>query len=366
MADRARRSPGGWALFALVPGTSGAEFRIMRDRPSGLEDRELSAALLDGWAMQVECSEYLPVGAGSYHWSVTDHDGVAWFVKVDDLGAGEDVRREVFNDLSRSFTTALALRREVGLDFVVAPVPATAGAVVRRLASRFALSVFPMVDGAAGHFGPHRVEDVAEVVAMVGAVHRAGPAVVDLAPRGGLRLPGRVRLEGALCDLERPWSGGPHAEAARAVLSRHRARVLRWLADFDGLVDVVRGTAGGWVVTHGEPHPGNVMRTAGGLRLIDWTTVRVAPPERDLWMLTSAFTDLVGADSVGVDDEVLAEYAAATGRVVSPAGVALYRRWWALADVAAFADDLRRPHDDGEDAAAALAHLTGYLETAAD
>lgn len=66
----------------------------------------------------------------------------------------------------------------------------------------------------------------------------------------------------------------------------------------------MRDTTPGWVVTHGEPHPGNVIRTSHGLRIIDWTTVQMAPPERDLWMLTSAFTDMIGADPVGVEDDV--------------------------------------------------------------
>jgi hypothetical protein len=363
----AERRPGRLGHYSLwILGWGGAEFRPMRDRPTGLGDGELLAALLDGWAMRVEVSEYLPVGAGSYHWAVTDRDGGVWFVKVDDLSAGGAAPRDVFNELSRSFRTALSLRREVGLDFVVAPVPTSAGAVLWRLASGFAVSVFPMVDGVAGDFGAHRVEDLGEVVAMLAAVHRATPVVGDLAPMAGLRLPGRERLQEALRELDRPWSGGPHAEPARKVLVRHRARILRWLADFDGLVEVVRDTTPGWVVTHGEPHPGNVMRTSRGLRLIDWTTVQLAPPERDLWMLTTAFTGMIGADAVGVDGDVLAEYVEAAGRSVAPAGIALYRRWWALADVAAFAEDLRGPHDDGEDAAAALIHLTGYLETATD
>ena len=40
-----------------------------------------------------------------------------------------------------------------------------------------------------------------------------------------------------------------------------------------------------WVVTHGEPHPVNVMQTDAGRVLIDWDTVAIAPPERDLWMV---------------------------------------------------------------------------------
>ncbi|TDB79703.1 phosphotransferase [Micromonospora sp. KC721] len=306
------------------------------------------------------------MGAGSYHWSVTECNGTVWFAKADDLGADEAARQDVFDRLRRSFATALALHRDAGLEVVVPPMPATDGAVLRRLTPRYALSAFPMLDGTAGDFGPHRRADLAEMVYLLAEVHRATPVVAHLAPRADLRLPGRNRLHEALCEISRPWTGGPHAEPARHLLARHAGRVQRWLADFDRLVGAVRATAPGWVVTHGEPHPGNVIRTPRGPRLLDWATVQIAPPERDLWLLTTAFASLIGVGQAGDDDEVLARYAQATGRSVHPAGIALFRRWWALADVAAFIDDLRRPHGDGEDPAAALACLTGYLETATD
>jgi spectinomycin phosphotransferase len=337
----------------------------MRDRPTGLDEDQLIAALFEGWGMRVESAEYLPVGAGSYHWSIADRTGVVWFVKVDDLRVEEATPRDVFNGLRQSLTTALSLHRDAGLGFIVTAIPTTDGALLRRLTPRYALSVFPMVDGTAGEFGPHRREDLAEMATVLADLHRATPVVAHLAPQTDLRLPGRARLHEALRDLDRPWTGGPHAEPARKLLIRHQARVRRWLADFDRLVDVARDTVPGWVVTHGEPHPGNVIQTSDGMRLIDWTTVRIAPPERDLWMLTGAFASMIGTDPLDADD-VLAGYAEATRRTVTPAGVALYCRWWVLADVAAFTDDLRKPHGDGEDASAALAYLTGYLETAMD
>jgi Ser/Thr protein kinase RdoA (MazF antagonist) len=328
----------------------------MQDRPAELPEGELLAACRAGWALDVVGIEYLPVGAGSYHWSVTDSQGGAWFVKVDDVG-----RDDGFDQLARSFETALTLRRDAGLDFVLAPVPAGDGAVLQRLSSRYALSVFPMIAGSAGHFGAHRREDLPEMAVLLARLHLATPAVAHLAPRADLRLPGRDRLDEALGDLDRPWIAGPHAEPARKLLATHAARVRRWLANFDRLVDEVGDLR---VVTHGEPHPGNVMGTPAGTRLIDWGTVQLAPPERDLWMLTSAFTSLVGPGDGGDDNEVLARYTEAGGRPVTPAGIALYRQWWVLADVAAFVDDLRRPHGDGADAAAALTYLTGYFESA--
>lgn len=328
----------------------------MRDKPPGLDEGTLIEAFTAAWAADVAAIEYLPVGAGSYHWSITDHRGARWFVTVDEVAIEDD-----FAQLWRALATALTLHRDAGLDFVLAPVPAADGTVLRRLTSRYALSVFPMLADTAEGFGPHRREDLPVMVDLLAALHLSTPAVAHLVPRADLVLPGRERLLEALGDLDRPWTAGPHAEAARRLLAGSAGGVQRWLADFDRLVGTVRESAASWVVTHGEPHPGNVLRAGAGMRLIDWGTVRLAPPERDLWMLTSAFTGLVGAGDSD-DEAVLARYAGAGGRTITPDGIALYRQWWVLADVAGYVDDLRRPHGDGADAAAALTYLTAYLD----
>lgn len=338
----------------------------MRDRPAGLAEAELMMALTEGWGIEPRSVEYLPVGAGSYHWSVVDQHGTAWFVKVDDLGVEDVARDGAFDRLGQSFGAALALRRDAGLDFVLAPIPTATDAAVWRLTSRYALSVFPMVAGAAGHFGSHRPEDRVEVIDLLAELHEATPIVADTASRADLVLPGRDKLEEALQDLDRNWTGGPYAERARKLLSVHAGQVQRLLADFDRRVDQVRNTVALWVVTHGEPHPGNVMRTPAGLRLIDWGTMQIAPPERDLWMLTPALARMLGEDPDGDVDDVLARYSRATGRTVTPAGLALYPLWWRLADIAIFVDELRRPHGLGEDIAASLTYLTGYLKSSRD
>jgi aminoglycoside phosphotransferase (APT) family kinase protein len=39
------------------------------------------------------------------------------------------------------------------------------------------------------------------------------------------------------------------------------------------------------VLTHGEPHAANTIKTDSGLVLIDWDSALIAPRERDLWSL---------------------------------------------------------------------------------
>ncbi|MDY7088161.1 MAG: phosphotransferase [Actinomycetota bacterium] len=358
----------------------------MRERPDGLSDNQLMRGLADGWGLQARELTFLPVGAGGYHWAVDDADGERWFVTVD---VTADPER-----LSQALGTAMAL----DLPFVLAPAPARDGTAIRRLTPRHTLAVYPLVDGVAGDFGPHPPAERERVLDLLIALHQAAPAVPP--PRTDLRLPGRLALEEALDDLAGPWGGGPYSERARRELASHAGRVRGWLADFDRLAGSA-GDPAAWAVTHGEPHPGNVLRApsrppsggrtphnqpigpadepgstghsdafrkseaTGGTRawdepdrlwLIDWDTVMVAPAERDLWMLTGS---MIGA--TGDDPALLKRYEQQTGRAVSPELIAFYRLWWVLADVAVYVDELRRPHGENADLAASLTYLTGNL-----
>jgi spectinomycin phosphotransferase len=341
----------------------------MKDRPEGVSDGDVAAVLADGWGLDVRAVEYRPVGFGSYHWAVRA-GSAELFVTVDALRGG---RAAALRRLERALGTALALRRDAGLDFVVAPVPATSGAVVRRLGDRHAVAVFPLVDGEAGDFGAHPPEDRPKVLDLLVRLHAAD---VD-APRARLALPGRKALEDALAAVDRPWTGGPHSEAARLLVAGGAARLRDLLAAFDRLAAVVARERSPWVVTHGEPHPGNVLGGPGGPRLVDWDTVLLAPPERDLWMVagdgpdadlpglatdgpTDRPGDGPGAGSVA-DDALLDAYTRATGRPVSGAALSLYRLGWDLADIAVSVYTLRHRHRATEDTAASLACLAGCL-----
>jgi hypothetical protein len=82
--------------------------------------------------------------AAAHHWKLTGDDGQPYFVTVDDLDDKNwmgDMRATVFEGLGRALSTAVALRHEVGLEFVVAPIPAAAGQPLIRLDDRYTVSV---------------------------------------------------------------------------------------------------------------------------------------------------------------------------------------------------------------------------------
>jgi spectinomycin phosphotransferase len=324
-------------------------------------------ALADGWGLSAETLRYAPVGGGSYHWVVATGPGEQWFVTVDDLddkGWLGQTRPAVFAGLRAALDASVTLRREVGLGFVAAPVPALDGQSLRPLGDTHTVAVFPFLHGSGGEWDkPLTAPDRDELVAMLAALHRVDPAAVRL-QRREVDLSWPDDLELALRELGRPWTGGPFAEPARELLAGAAGPVRRGLDTLDRWARArisATSAAGNLVITHGEPHPGNIIRVAaagaagadaadpaagadaaagadpagrasGAIMLIDWDTVGLALPERDLWMVATE----TGAE--------LQRYTELTGRPVDMAAIELYRLRWALDDLSCFVRDLRAPH----------------------
>jgi spectinomycin phosphotransferase len=247
----------------------------------------------------------------------------------------------LFEGLSRAYQTAVALR-DSGLGFVVGPISTDSGEVLRRVGQRYTIALFPFVDGQAGRFGVYDTAGRNAVVKMLAELHQASPAVASVAGSAGLDLPGRRQIEAGLQELDQTWLGGPFSEPARQVLAGRCSDVAELLALADRLAAEVSGRGSSWVVTHGEPHAANVMRTGESRVLVDWDTVGLAPPERDLWLV------------LGDDHEEATIYADATGHEVDQAALDFYRLTWDLKDLATYLDVLRAPHRDNQDTAQAL------------
>lgn len=317
----------------------------MRDIPSDIETDAVVEALAAGWGFDTDAIEYAAVGAGSYHWIATDACGARRFVTVDDLDQKRwlgDTRDAARDALGRAFDTAVALRH-AGLEFVAAPIPVSTGESLRRIGERHTVALFPFLEGEGGRWGPYEPGARSAVVSMLAELHRATPP--GYVRTVGLELTGRGVLEAALRDVNETWSGGPLSEPARQAFSGHAADVPALLALADSLAAAVEQRAAAMVVTHGEPHAGNVLRTNGGHVLVDWDTVALAPRERDLWWL---------ADEPGD----LAAYNALTGHEVDAEAVAYFRLAWDLNDVAEYLSVLRLPHVENEDTLDAYAGVT--------
>ena len=310
----------------------------MKSGPGDIDQRELARILDRRWGLAAAGLRYLPVGFGDHHWELTDGAGGRWFVTVAALAGGwrGTGPQAGYADLRAAMETVIALG-QAGLEFAVAPVPTAEGQALAPLGDAHAVTVFPHIDGAAAEFGDGLTAgDRLAVVGMLARLHDTTPVARRTAPARSPSPASRLALEAALGGLDQPWSGGPYSEPARQLLARHARRLGEALARFD---ELVRGAArsGPVVITHGEPHPGNILRNAGTMRLIDWDTVGLALPERDLWMVA------------GDDSGAVGRYAELTGRPVCSTAMRMYEMRWSLDDIALAVRDFRAPHEQDED-----------------
>ncbi|TML41344.1 MAG: phosphotransferase [Actinobacteria bacterium] len=325
----------------------------MNTPPADLDETELVRLLAGGWGLDVGVLRYLPRGFGSHHWLADMDGGTRYFLTVDDLDTkpwlGPD-RDSTLSGLTAALEAVLALHHQGGLAFVVPPVPTRDGKTLRRITSRYTLSVFPYIDGGGGAWGEHLSEaDRDELVRLLADLHLATRVLASPVRSCGDGLAGRAQLDAALRDLDRPWTGGPFSEPARRSLAAGAEAVLAGLAARDDLAAEVAGSGAEPVITHGEPHPGNLIRAQGRFRLVDWDTVGLAPPERDLWMLHQGTT------------QSLTPYSEATGRVVDETAIALYRLSWTLGDLALYVALFRSHHERTEDTEKARRGVTNCI-----
>ncbi|MDY7100935.1 MAG: phosphotransferase [Actinomycetota bacterium] len=327
----------------------------MRTRPADLPDALIRATVGDGWALETTAVEHRPVGFGSHHWSIRAGDGTRWFLTVDDLDAKQcvaDDDRDAARSRLRNALIAARAARDASADFVVAPIPTRAGQVLHELSDRYAAALYPHIDGRTDDWGQERSDsDRAAVLELLVRLHTLPEAVAARADPDEPTVPHRHELERAIDDLGERWTAGPHAGAARALLDRHAAGVVRMLAHHDRLASRVRARPDRLVLTHGEPHPGNTIHTSTGPLLVDWDTARRAPPERDLWML-------------GDDAATSPAYETATGRTVLAEVMELYRLDWDLSEIAIYIRQFRSPHGDSADERIARFGLEEHLDPA--
>jgi hypothetical protein len=323
--------------------------------PDDLPHSALAGALQNGWGFTAASLEYQPVGFGSHHWLATDEAGDRLYATVNDLAArrltAQDTTDHTFDRLRRAFGTALALREEAGLDFVIAPLPTAAGQTVARVSERYSLVIHPYVTGtAAGEDGEFAsAGDRKAVVDLLIQLHRARaghPRTDDFT------VPHLDKLRAMIGHPSSGWRGGPYARPAQELL-RAQARDLQVLiTEYQSLAEKAAAQPERMVITHGEPHAGNVIITADGPVLIDWDTVLIAPPERDLW------------DLAGDGPSLLDRYTAATGTRIDDGALTLYRLWFDLAEVGEYLCLFQAPHEDTADTQEAWRNLQHHLRPA--
>lgn len=327
----------------------------MLTRPDDLAEGQIRAELAAGWNFAAETLSYLPVGFGSHHWLAADAAGRQLFLIAHDLPhmlhSRLDTVQAAFGRLETAFGCAVSLRRDAGLEFVIAPLPTVSGTVVRRLSERYSLAACPYLTACEpGRDGEFAAADRPAVVHLLTELHRAAPTVAP--QRCDFGLQNADGLRAAIDSAGEPWRTGRYGERTRALLARHAAGVIALMTAYGELAHDAKSRPERFVITHGEPGPWNVLKIPAGFVIVDWDFVRLAPPERDLW------------DLAETDRSVLAAYTEATGTAIDSGALALFRMWYDLSEIAGYIELFRAAHDDTQDTAESWKNLEYFLRPA--
>ncbi len=319
--------------------------------PKDLSDADLKEVIEQAWGIAAASLDYRPVGFGSHHWVATEVQGVRHFATVDELSAESRIGDEV-SALGLHLRPALVAAtdlRAIGCKFVVAPITTRSDDPFVQFGS-YSVALYPFIEGQSSSFeesfGQAERHQVLEIVV---ALHSVPIAAIRPPARDGFVVPRLEQLERSMPGDSGGGSHGPHTGVASQLLIDNEAEIRGLVARYEALVARYLTEPGPVVVTHGEIHPGNVMATPEGWVIVDWDTVLLAPPERDLWRLVQG------------DRSMLRAYADATGSPLNEWLVDLYGIRWDLAEIASFASEFRRPHEDNENSRKALEILRSVV-----
>lgn len=302
---------------------SGADDRTfypvsVHERPESVTDDQVLNLVCSHWLEPVKQVQHLAVGYGGWHWRADTLDGPALFVTLD------PPQWHDATSIEAAYGGADSLSRR--LEFVHAPLSSTSGRFTVPLGDCWLSCTRWLV-------GTRPASFTAEAADLVRRLHAASPPAV---------IPAwEAMVQQDLVDELRDWTatawdGGPHGEDARSAVRSALDVLTGDLSTYALLLD--RLDPARYVTTHGEPGVHNQWRTQHGtLKVIDWESIRLAPPERDL-------LGDVGKHIRG-----------------DPKLVELFRLDWKLSEIRSYSDWLRGPHVDDRDTRVSLKALKSEL-----
>jgi spectinomycin phosphotransferase len=307
----------------------------MREQPSFPEER-LRACLRDHYDLVPVTLDYLSLGldfnAGVYR--AVSEQGAPYLIKVTSRSLYEP-RYLVPHYL-----------RDQGITSVVAPVP-TRNKALWTKADDWTVMVYPFIDGDTSWTGMTGAQ-WQETGAIFKRIHQ-----VVLPPVGfeSLRKETFDPAEYARCirtfETQHAHEHSDGSASQRALHSSwmaHQSTIHAVVTSMEKLAAVLQSRTFPYVICHADLHPANLLRDrAGGVFVIDWDEVMLAPKERDFIFVWEPAADAFfhGYGQTEIDWTVLTYY-----------------RWErVIQDVIACAQDVCFRDDCGEETRAAAAGL---------
>jgi spectinomycin phosphotransferase len=248
---------------------------------NNFDKSELKALINAKYNLKVHRLTFIPEGEDSYCYLAQSESGEKYFVKAQSIAPDRDMEAIL------RLTTDLHTR--CGLPSVVAPLPTMDGRLKTGWRD-FHVAVFNFIEGNSRwdlwKVGEDFTEaDMCRVGELFAEFHqRTEWAESASIPTEQFNLERETDLFTVLNAAEK--SSQPQNRYQRQLLERvstHRSEIQRSLERFEGLQKTARSMENPFVITHGDPSPGNIiLDTENRLHIIDWDGIGFGPPEKDL------------------------------------------------------------------------------------
>jgi spectinomycin phosphotransferase len=257
-----------------------------------LRDQEIIACLEETYGLKIIYLNFLPIGADQhvavYH--AETESGDSYLLKL---------KRGGFNEIS------LRLPRyfnEQGISQVTPPLAAKTGALFAALDS-FKLVLYPFIQGKDATETP--LSDVqwvefGRILKRIHALHLPS-GLMDMIPKEAYTPRWRETVRTILQQIEDQTFNDPVAIQLKTFLLSKRAKILNLIQHTGQLVAAVQTQTAEFVPCHADIHAANLLVDhEGGLHILDWDDLILAPKERDLMYIGAGICGVWDKASEGI------------------------------------------------------------------
>ena len=248
---------------------------------NAFDKSELLDHLKTAYAIPLRSITFLPEGEDSYGYTVVSETGEKYFVK-----ASTSV-------LDTCLKVASLLRHRCNIPGVVAPLETRDGTLSIPWKD-FRVSLFPFIEGKSRwdlwKVGKDFTDtELSQTGALLATIHGCSDSIASnnlTVAKYDLLL--RHELHTVLEIAEKKVaSQNQYQKQLLEALATHRSSILETMDRYDELGRSAVASQTSFVITHGDPTPGNLILDAENrLHLIDWDGVCLGPPEKDLVSFT--------------------------------------------------------------------------------
>ena len=254
---------------------------------NAFDKTELLEHLKTAYALPLQTLTFFPEGEDSYGYIVVSETGEKYFAKASTAVPNSCLQ------------AAFLLRNHCNIFGVVAPLKTQEGALSVPWQG-FRVALFPFIEGKSRwdlwKVGKDFTDaELSQTGKLLATIHECTDAIApDHLTVAKYDLPLRHELHTVLEAPEKIPPQNRYQKQLLAAIAQHRPDILQTIERYDSLGRSAAALQTPFVITHGDPTPGNlILDTENLLHIIDWDGVCLGPPEKDLVSFTGERFEVV-------------------------------------------------------------------------